>query len=172
MARLSFVTAILAVAAGVAAQSTNNPFAGFPDLSDLPICQTECAAVSQLQETWNGDYSQACTTSFATSLQQCLTCAANSALGPVLLTPDNQQLLTEALTSYTNACQQSGSPVSINVSSILASTPTATGSNTATVSNTASTASSTSSTGGALTSAHLSAGAIFGAVSVLAISLF
>ncbi|KAG8813460.1 hypothetical protein FRC17_001573 [Serendipita sp. 399] len=150
MARLSFAAVLLALAAAVNAQTTiTNPFtsAGIPSLSDLPFCKTECAAVAQIQANWTGDYSSACTTTFANSLTSCMSCVANTSIGQTLLTEENRQSLATAINGYTSACQQAGSPVTIDLSSALASTHTAT-SSVATGTGTAITPSNTSAGSG------------------------
>ncbi|CCA66325.1 hypothetical protein PIIN_00011 [Serendipita indica DSM 11827] len=176
MSRLSFVAALFALVASVNAQSTSvaNPFSGIPPLSGLPVCNTECAAVAQIQSSWNGDYSSACTTTFANSLTSCMTCVANSSLGPILLTPENEQLLSSAITNYENSCQQAGSPVTINVSSILAGPTGSTSSGTGTARATSSTASNTAAPGsnnGAST-VHIGFGALVGATALVFSGLY
>ncbi|KAG8761075.1 hypothetical protein FRC14_007856 [Serendipita sp. 396] len=181
MARLSFTAVLLAIAAtAVNAQTTiANPFtsAGIPSLSDLPFCQNECAAVAAIQANWTGDYSSACTTTFANSLTTCMSCVANTSLGSALLTPDNIQSLSSAISSYTSACQQAGSPVTINLTSALAATGTATNTGTATGTGTATTPSNTSassvgSNGAKGVSVPLGAAAVVGAALIATVGLF
>jgi len=177
MARLSFVAAILAAAASVAAQTSSiaNPFtqAGIPSLSDLPICQTQCATVAQLQANWTGSYSSVCTTSFASSLSTCLTCVASSSLGQALITPQTEQQVATALANYEASCQQAGSPVTINLSSILAATASETASSsTGQVSSTSTSAPTSTASTGAGFKDHMPAGAVFGIAAVIAVNLF
>ncbi|KAG8818788.1 hypothetical protein FRC17_010705 [Serendipita sp. 399] len=146
MARLSFAAVLLALAAAVNAQTTiTNPFtsAGIPSLSDLPFCKTECAAVAQIQTNWTGDYA--------------------------LLTPENRQSLTTAINGYTSACQQAGSPVTIDLSSALASTHTAT-SSVATRTGTAITPSNTSAGSGGSNGA-MGASVPFGGAAMMGVAL-
>jgi len=162
----------------VSAQSSSaaNPFAGIPPISSLPVCNTECAAVGQAQSSWNGDYSAFCTTSFVNSLTTCLSCILNSSIGALINTPEDQQVLSQAITAYQNACQQSGSPITINISSILSSPTSSVGGSGAASSpaltSTQTSTTSTPSTTGAATRVEFGAGAMFGAVAFVAGSLF
>ncbi|CAG7854767.1 SubName: Full=Uncharacterized protein {ECO:0000313/EMBL:CCA66325.1} [Serendipita indica DSM 11827] len=177
MSRLSFVAALFALVASVNAQSTSvaNPFSGIPPLSGLPVCNTECAAVAQIQSSWNGDYVFVCMHNHLCQQPDVLhDLCRQFESRPILLTPENEQLLSSAITNYENSCQQAGSPVTINVSSILAGPTGSTSSGTGTARATSSTASNTAAPGsnnGAST-VHIGFGALVGATALVFSGLY
>ncbi|KIM23001.1 hypothetical protein M408DRAFT_78199, partial [Serendipita vermifera MAFF 305830] len=154
--------------------SAANPFtqAGIPSLSDLPICNTECAPVAQIQTSWNGDYSAACTTSFANSLATCMACVANSAIGQAVLTPQTQQQVAQALQGYEDSCRQAGSPVTLNISSILAPTSSGSSGSAGTTPSMTAAPSSSSTPNGGVTRVEFGAGAFIGVAAFVAGTLF
>jgi len=68
-----------------------------------------------------------CNATFTTSLTTCLSCIVNSSLGAVIDTPAAEEQLSQAISAYQAACMQSGSPITINVSSIVNPTPSSSG---------------------------------------------
>lgn len=105
-----------------------------------------------------------------------MACVATSPIGELLLNPETEAQLSEALTSYEAACQQTGNPVTIDLESILQATPTATTSMTSTTASATDTdtdteTETTSIPDGAGKTA-VTTGALFGAFAVVAASLF
>jgi len=170
MARLSLISVLIALTATVNASyvKRQNPFEGIPDLSLLPVCTVECQPIADAQANFNGDLSQACTATFANALGGCLTCLANSAFAPLFLTTENLEAVETALTEIETRCAQAGTPVTIDLSTIITRTDLNTGS----ASDTASANAPTTSTGGASGAQYASTGFFVGLVALVGANLF
>lgn len=101
-------------------------------------------------------------------------CVATSAVGAIVLTPENEQTLQSAIQNYENTCAQAGSPVTINLSSILqaATSAAATGTSNRTGTNTGTGAfPSNTSTDGAGKARELGLAGLAGLIGLVAFSL-